>query len=326
MLMNMFKPNSVFKATTTTLTACILMACGGDDNSTAEQAPAQTSFTYTTETHIFTVSLPEMGAAVGKSVFPINVKDNTGTPLANLIPSMTPMMNMAAGHQHSAPHTGCTETDVDGNAECTAYFLMPSEMNGVAMGEWDLSFSLSENSDAIKFSPVVTMAMGDTTLAKLKGDDNDQIPAMAMQENSMQSMAMGSMEMQTEARTYFLFNNGIMTMGDSSSVELFLAAKETMMSFPTITQNIVLNAESNNELTIDTLEIQMSSDNTNWVEATSQGEGIWKAIGISELTDTLYVSLSVNGETKTTNGQLVDTENSAAKFTLTNGEMSAMDM
>lgn len=327
--MKKFNTNSMIKATTTTLAACLLMACGGDDDSSStDQTPAQTSFTYTTESHTFTVSLPEMGATVGKSVFSVNVQDDTGSAIANLTPTMTPMMNMAAGHQHSAPHTGCTETDVDGNAECTSYFLMPSEMNGVTMGDWSLGFSLSEGSETISFAPVVKMAMGDTALAKLKGDDNDQIPAMAMQEMTMHSMAMDSMEMevQTEARTYFIFNNGIMTMGDNSSVELFLAAKESMMSFPTLTQNLVLNADSANELTIDTLQVQVSSDNATWVNASSQGEGIWKATEITGLTDTLYVSLSINGETKTTNGQITGDENSAAIFTLANDEMSSMDM
>ncbi len=44
-----------------------------------------------------------------------------------------PMMYMLSGHEHSSPHTGCSEVG-DGDYQCTVYYLMPSEMMGTPMG------------------------------------------------------------------------------------------------------------------------------------------------------------------------------------------------
>lgn len=318
----MIKPATFLKASATILTACILAACGGESSSSiaADKAASKSSQTFTTESHSFTVSIPESDAKVGKTVFDLNIKDSDGIAVSAVVPTMMPMMAMAAGHHHSSPHTGCTETDSEGNAKCSVYFLMPSEMNNVVMGTWDLEFSLPDSDDDINFTPIVKMAMGDTVLAKLKGGSDDQMPTM--------TMPMAAMEMEetpaTTPRTYFIFNNGITGMGDNRSVELFLAAKESMASFPALTANITLNEGSNAELVIDSIDnviVEVSSDNSNWSPATSQGEGVWQASGISGLTETLYVSLTVNGEKKTTDGEVESSENASAIFTLSSGDM-----
>jgi hypothetical protein len=320
----MISTKKFVKATSATLAACMLMACGGDDSeSTTDQE--KTSFTYTTDTHSLTISLPSAGAKVGQSVFPINVQDNAATAVENLNPMMMPMMAMAAGHQHSAPNTGCTETDANGDAECTVYFLMPSEMNNVAMGTWNLNFTLADNDEVISYSPSVQMAMGDTALAKLKGGANDQIPTMTMHAMAMSDMTMDEMP-NTEPRTYFIFNNGISGMVGNQSIELFIASKESMMSFPTLEQGLVLNAQSNNELTVETISVEVSTDNLNWAPANAQGSGIWQADNLTDLETSLYVKLTVNGEVKTTDGLVEGDLNSSAVFTLAADSMSDMDM
>lgn len=321
----MISTKKFVKATSATLAACMLMACGGEDSDSNPEQQDQTSFTYTTDTHALTISLPSAGAKVGQSVFPINVQDNTGAAVENLNPMMMPMMAMAAGHQHSAPNTGCTETNASGDAECTVYFLMPSEMNNVAMGTWNLNFTLADNDEVISYSPSVQMAMGDTALAKLKGGANDQIPSMTMHSMAMSDMTMEEMPA-SEPRTYFIFNNGISGMVGNQSIELFIATKESMMSFPTLESGLVLNETSNNELTLSTINVEVSTDNLNWVTANAQGSGIWQAGNLTDIETSLYVKLTINGEVKTTDGQAEGDLNSSAVFTLTTDAMSGMDM
>ncbi|MBQ0731817.1 MAG: hypothetical protein KBT75_14015 [Oleispira antarctica] len=324
----MFKPNTFVKATVTALTTCILMACGGDDSSSdSGQEKEKTTFSYTVTPHTFTISLPDKGARVGQNIFPVNITTNSDSdPVSGFTPTMAPMMTMAGGHKHSTPHTGCTETDADGNAECTAYFIMASVMaNGDSMGTWNIDFSLPETDEDIQFSPAVKMAMGDTTLAKLKGGIDDQMPSMIM---PMASMPME--QTTTTPRTYFIFNNGITGMGENRSVELFIAAKESMNNFPAITEGLILNENSDGELAINSMSdvvVKVSTDNTHWEVATSQGEGIWKSANMTSLVDTFYVSLSVNGELKTTDGEIDDGEsNASAIFILSSNEMSSDDI
>jgi hypothetical protein len=292
----MLKPTTFLKATTISLTACILAACGGDSSNSAEQS----SQTLSTDTHSFTVS--SMDAKEGKSVFNLNLKDDSGTAIASVTPNMTPMMAMdeaMGGHNHSTPSTGCTATDTDGNSQCTVYFLMPSvSASGNTMGKWSLNFSVPDSEGSVSYSPNVVA--NSKAKAQLKGGMNDQISSMAM---STMAMTMDSMS-STEARTYYIFNNDITQTGDTSSVEVFLAAKESMMSFPTLEDGATLSEGTDHELTIDdmSVELKISGDNIDWVTATSQGNGIWAATDISDISNTLYLALTVNGEMKTTDG------------------------
>lgn len=318
----MIKPTTFLKVTATTLTACILAACGGDDSNSENKDASRTSQVFTTEGHSLTIYIPESGAKVGKTVFDINIQETDGTAVSSVTPNMLPMMAMEAGHKHSSPHTGCTQTDSEGNAQCSVYFLMPSEMNNVKMGTWDLEFSLPDYEEVVNFTPLVTMPMGDTVLAKLKGGVDDQMPSMAM------AMAMNEMP-SSSPRTYYLFNNGITHMEGTHSVELFIAAKESMKSFPALTAGLTLNEGSTGELSIDSIDnviVKVSADNSTWSDAISKGEGIWQASGISGLTTTLYVSLSVNGDQKTVDGDVAGDNNASATFTLSSADMSEMEM
>jgi len=305
----MLKPNIFVKATTATLAACMLMACGGESSD---------SDTIVNNAHTMTLTSPEMGASEGKSNFTLNVKDSDGFAINSVVPMMMPMMTMVNGHQHSTPNLGCEETDAEGNASCTLYFSMAS---GPTMGVWNLGFTLPDSEQvAIEFTPTVAMAMGDTKKAKLKGI-NDMIAGM-----EMDGMIMPA------SREYQIYNNGLTGMGDNRSIELFIATKESMMSYPALVRNQVLNdGSADYELIPTTIEVKVSTDNSSWITATTSGEGAWQATGLSGLVDNqeaiLYVKLAVNGEDKTTNGKVPEGINASAQFILkmTMGDMSGMN-
>ena len=307
MNIKMLKPNTFVKATTATFAACILMACGGESSD---------SDIVSNDTHTMTLTAPKMGASVGKTIFTLNVKDSDGFAVNAVVPMMMPMMTMVNGHLHTTPNQGCQETDTDGNAECTLYFSMASGSN---MGVWDLDFSLPNSDEkAINFTPSVSMAMGDTKLAKLKGID-DTIAGMEMDGMTMPA-----------SREYQIYNNGLSGTGDDRSIELFIAAKESMMSYPALVQNKALNdGSADYELMPTTIVVKVSTDKVTWITASTEGSGLWQASGISGIQDdveaNIYVSLSVEGETKTTNGQADDSTNNTAKFTI-NKEAEEMPM
>lgn len=276
--------SNIIKASTTTLAACVLMACGGESSDS-------------NETQTFKLTEPAMMAHEGKSTYQLNVQDNNGNPLSSVTPMMMPMMDMASGDQHAAPHTGCTETDSEGNADCTVYFLMPSMMNDQKMGDWNLSFSLPESEEkAISFPTTVMMAMNGPAKVKMSSAE-DKIASMTMA--MPMAMTMDESMPAGEPRPYYIFNNGLSE--DNSSIELFVAAKESMMNFPTLIDGLVLNEGSNFELTVDSINVQVSTDNSIWETATSDGKGLWTANGLSGYSNTVYVKLSVNDIVKTNN-------------------------
>lgn len=251
---------------------------------------------------------PPMMTEVGKTVYKLKVTNvSDGSPVVAETPMLMPLMYMGVGHKHSTPHSGCTATDADGIATCTAYFLMASAMaSGDVMGNWDLKFT--HDSENAHFFPKVMMAMGDTARAVIKGDSSDQIPMM----NGMAA-----------SRNYNLFNNGLSGIGNARSVELFISAQESMMNFPPLVDGVELNAGTVYALTPGTIVVKVSTDNSTWVTATTTDDGLWTASLLTGLVDgvesTLYVKLSVNGDEKTTTGTTGG--ETAAQFTVTPGSM-----
>ncbi len=263
----MIKPKTFLKATSTTLAACMLIACGGDDSD-------DTNYT-------LSLASAETGI-VGESVFSINVTDDNGLAVYGETPTIKPMMLMTdSGMEHSAPHLGCTTTDEQGNSDCTVYFLM-----GTSMGTWTVDVEL-ENAQAFSFNPNVSMSMTETVKATLKGTDDTigGLPRNYIIFSSVPSMAM-PMEM-------------AMAMPTSRSVELFIASKESMMSFPALATNTVLSEGSADALSVDSIDVLISADKDaeTWTTASSDGNGKWTA-DIDGYTDTFYVKLSVNAEAK----------------------------
>jgi hypothetical protein len=297
---------------------------GNDQTGLANNAIGQLPFAKVALTDSYRVEyIPgTMDAMEGKSQFTLSVTDrSTQDAVPGLEITLMPMMYMAM-HHHSTPVDSITDNG-DGTYTASVYYLMASSMmNGMSMGYWELTAKIGGmNGEPAVFYPKVMMNMGsDSVQARLKGQD-DLIPGMGMGDTVM-----------PENRTYYLFNNGISGSTDDHTFELFVAAKESMMSYPAIETGLTLNAgDVDYELVIASVTVQVSSDASTWVDATEEGNGHWSAAGISGLTDnvqgTLYVKLSVNGEQKTTDGNTPagDGSNDYAMFSLTpNVMMSGM--
>ncbi len=271
-----------------------------------------------------------MNEVVGKSSFTLRITNNAdGFPATGETVSLMPMMHMAAMN-HATPSKGCTDVDGDGNSTCTLYYSMASSMmNGMSMGFWELKVligaTMGEDEHGMPmmvggetaiFYPDVKMAMGDTALTKLYGID-DKIMAMPM----------GNMPAKPEARTYYLFNEGVTGSAEMGyTFSLYIAAKENMMSFPGVSTSTVLQSGTGiDPLTVDPMVVQVCAvdpavDDTCWVDALNDiavnGVGHWSASGITGLVDTLYVRVQINGEDKAAN------ENNYSTFTVSTNGMS----
>jgi len=243
-----------------------------------------------------------MSATAGKTSFRVKItKRSDGSAATGLAVSLMPIMHMST-MSHSAPVDAVTEDSLNpGTYKCTAYYLMAS---GTGMGYWELKVMIGGGmaGESVTFYPPVGMSMGSTTVrATLKGQ-NDKI-----------SGTMGASQ-----RTYYLFNDGGMT---ATSFKLFIAAGESMMSYPAVSAGTTLHDASSVAWTVNPITVSVSTDNTTWVDATDATGGHWTVSGLTGLTagqtSTIYVTLTVNGEQKTTNGNAVSGANGYASFTVT---------
>ncbi len=276
-----------------------------------------------------------MDAMQGKNQFKIRLKDRaTNMVVSGENVSLMPMMHMQM-HSHSTPYEACTEdNDTAGTYNCSLYYLMASQMmDGTSMGYWDIKViiggmmmnGMMMNGEEAHFYPPVMMAMGDTALERLKSN-NDQIPDM-----------MGMMA----ARNYFLFKSDLSGMTDNHSFQLFVAAQESMMKYPAVYPNVTLGHMGMDEnsdpimiqdLTVSSMTVKMSTtpnDANSWVTADgSSNDGYWTASGITGLTNgtegTIYVQMEINGEQYSTNGEVADSDNGYAMFTVTPGSSMGM--
>lgn len=245
---------------------------------------------------------PMMGAMEGKTMFKVRITDEFDAAVTGKTVTLMPMMHMAS-MMHASPVDGCTESATQGEYDCTVYYLMASKMmNGMSMGYWELMVMV-EMGESATFYPQVMMAMGDTAKATLKGQNpGDMIAGMMMPEN----------------RPYYLFKDGL-TGTTNHTFDLFIAAKESMMSFPGVSVGTVLKSgDTIPDLTATSMIVEVSSDAITWVPADDNTNGHWSATGITGLVDTLYVKITINGEQKTTDG-LAPTigVNDSATFTVT---------
>ncbi len=254
------------------------------------------------------------GAAVpaqGKTQFGIRVtrrSDNTAVTglAASGSLSALPWMHMAT-RSHSSPWDNAIVDNGDGTYSFTVYYLMSTAMNGISMGYWHVEFLIG-GTETATFYPTVAMAMGsDTVRAALKGQ-LDNIAAAPS----------------TEQRTYYLFKDGGMSYDNTSSshtLNLFLAAKESMESFPAIAVGTVLHDAAGTPWTVTTAAVEASTDNTTWLPGTNTAGGHWSIPGLTGLTrgsaGTVSVRVAINGERKTTNGGVPAGANEYATFAVT---------
>lgn len=263
----------------------------------------------------------------GRSQFTLTVTDKTGQPVSGLTPQLSPVMHMAM-HTHGTPFEGCSETDTQGASTCTIYYLMASEMmNGASMGYWNIGVQIGE--ETVSFIPSVMMAMGDTVRAVLKGVD-DMIPVMSMSADDtamsggmsghdMSGADMGAMAMasEMEARSYYLFNDGLTATADGHQFALFIASKNSMSDYPIVTTGSSM-LKGDMSMNIDEVLVEVSIDGQTFTAASELGGGHFRAdalTGLSAGADAeLYVRLTVNGEQKTSDGMMLGDANGVATF------------
>ena len=261
----------------------------------------------TTSSYIVEYLPTMMGPMEGKSSFKVRITDHAGTAQTGLAVSLMPMMYMES-HMHSTP-LGSVTNNGDGTYDLEIYYLMGSSMmSGMSMGYWQIKVLVGGMmGEMAYFYPDVMAAMGDTARAILKGQatGTDKIAGMTMD----------------MPRPYTIFNEGVTGTTGNHDVSFFVAARETMMSYPSVNTNTVLNAGNAYELTVASITVEVSTDASNWTTANETANGHYAVTGLTDLTDgsagEVYVRLSVNGEQKTTDSSSVSGMNGYATFTVT---------
>ncbi len=244
-----------------------------------------------------------MTAMEGKTSFKLRISDDNGA-VSGLSPGLMPMMHMGSGMKHSSPNTDCTESTTAGEYDCTVYYLMASSMsNGMSMGYWELKV-MPTMTESVTFYPQVMMAMGDTVSVKLKGQADVIKDMMGMDEN----------------RNYYIFKDNLTGTGPYT-LTLFIAAKEDMMNFPAVINNNTLQSGMGGEpLPISSITVNVTANSGAPLAAVDNADGTWSVeLALNKgVANTVEVALSVNGETKTSDGTA---DGSNATFTLTPGMM-----
>jgi hypothetical protein len=252
-----------------------------------------------------------MPAVQGKTQFRIKItRRSDNTAVTGLVGSgslnLVPWMHMAT-KSHSSPWDNAIIDNQDGTYSCNVYYLMSTSMNGIPMGYWRLWVVIGNpgSSEIAKFFPTVGMAMGTNTVRALLKGQLDTIAAI-------------------EQRTYYLFKDGGMTYDNTSgthALNLFLAAKESMTSFPAISIGTILQDTGGTPWPVTTMSVEASTDNVTWLPGTNSAGGHWSVPGLGGLTTgtagQLVVRLFVNTEQKTTDGLTPAGANRSATFTVT---------
>lgn len=259
-----------------------------------------------------------MSAMEGKTTFKVAVTDAaTGsTPQTGLALTLQAKMYMAT-KAHMTPVDGCVESAALGTYECTIFYLMPSLMNNVSMGYWQLM--VTANSEMVSFYPEVGMGMNGNgkrkLMAQATGTTIDAATGLSVPTYSDFVM------MNTSARKYFLFKDSIAAgSGSGHKVRLFAAAQENMDSFPALYSGASFNMGS---FIANPVVLEFSTDGNSWSLMSDEANGYWSLDDVSGLTNgtenSFYVRLTVNSEQKTADGNApaLDGSNDYAIFTTT---------
>lgn len=241
-----------------------------------------------------------MPAAMGKSQFKLrvtlhdNVTPVTGLAYGDL--TLYPYMHMAT-KSHSSPLDNAVAENPAGTYSCTVYYLMSTEMSGMSMGFWELAVTV--NGESATFFPYVGMAMGTDTVRAILRGVNDNV------NNALEPK-----------RRYFFFKDGEVTGGDT--LHLFLAAYDSMTSWPSVAVGSVLHDALGAPYTVNDVLIQGSADNVTYYDGAATGAHWTVTVpGLTGPTDNVYLRLRVNGEWKTTDGTPDNGTNGYIPFSVT---------
>ncbi len=226
---------------------------------------------------------------VKNGVAEIVINVNNHEDLLDSSIQVSPLMDMVEGMQHGTPFSNSEgQLDENGHFATTAYFLMPSKMNADSekMGDWSINVELDGKTTNL---PIEVIGMSD--MQKLQGDTDDKIMNMDGTESN---------------RTYYIFNRQLKSMAATSSMEamssleVYIAARETMMKYSAITQSTTLNAGDNHSLAITEVGVTMCIDacdnSANWkvAEASSEQDGVYTGSFMAEAINGIQVKLEIN--------------------------------
>jgi hypothetical protein len=242
-----------------------------------------------------------MEATMGKTTFKLRVRTRAdympATGLATAI-TLKPLMTMPT-YSHAAPADVVTEsTTTPGTYDCAIYYQMAS---GAGMGYWEVTATIG-NEKAV-FNPSVAMAMGsDSTLVRLWGVTDVGAGGMA-------------------STKYVIFRDGPLTAA-AGSLKLYLArAENMMMDFKPVYVGATL-AGPTGTVTSATLTASADAAFTTPLVASHSVNGHW-SVDVSSLPlaagtqATVYLKLNVNGENKTTDGNVLSGGNGSVAFKVT---------
>jgi hypothetical protein len=279
----------------------MLAACSGGSD-TVSLPPVQTNtLVALTPTYRVEYDPGATTAVEGKTTFTIRVTNRTtGANVAGAAIALSPLMHMT-GMTHATPIDNVIVDNGNGAYTATAYFLMPT----MGSESWELTIDVDGEAGVI--TPTVGMAMGGNTVrANLKGQNDNVAGMMGMPEH----------------RTYYLFRDKLTGMAGSRTFGVFLAANESMMDMPQLVNGTTLHDAMGNPWTVNTIVVQASSDNgATWVPGTNSDGAHWEFTGLTGLASGtaghILVTLSVDGEDKTTDGSTPSGTNAYADFTVT---------
>ncbi|MHB8845254.1 MAG: hypothetical protein ACYC7L_10985 [Nitrospirota bacterium] len=244
-----------------------------------------------------------MPASQGKTSFTIKILNRSdGLPASGLSLALMPKMYMAT-MSHMTP-VGAVTDNGGGTYTCTVYYLMAS---GPGMGYWELKAQIGGmGGETAIFYPAVSMAMATNTVRTTLKGQFDIISTMTG----------------TEKRSYYLFRDGLSGTSGNHTFDLFIAAKESMMSYPAVSGGSILTSPTGTwSVNPATTSLTASTDLSSWVTGTDNGGGRWTVSGLTGLatgtTGTIYVKLNVNTEDKTTDGNAASGVNAYSTFKVT---------
>ena len=249
-----------------------------------------------------------MSATQGKTAFKIRVSNiSGGTAVSGATIALTPTMYMST-MSHGSPAGACTESATAGTYDCNMYYLMAG---GSGMGYWKLQVGV--NGENAVFYPAVGMAMGTDTVSATLRLSTDTYPGM----------------MGASVRPYYVFKDALTAgMGGTYTFNVFIGARETMMSHPALYTGLSMNLGA---FTATSVAVSISTDGgATWVpmieDATYHGRfSVAGLTGFSSgVAGTIYVKLTINGNDYVDNATGDATAVGAhtyATFTVTPGAM-----
>ncbi len=170
-------------------------------------------------------------------------------------------MHMLQGHTHRTPYVAdyaVTSDPVNGVYDFVVYYVMASGMGDVPMGLWDFKLTFADGSTTL-FHPKVVMPM-DGSVFSAKGVDTAQTEVM-----------------------YWAWLDAVSAnAGGGHDVTLFVSTKQSMMSFPPITDA--------------TVKVALDPAGP-WTTLANDGNGLYSTTGLtgfaSDGSSTLYVDVTL---------------------------------